>query len=192
MGGGIGAGTVKEAVDYCLRIGLFDEGLFVRWGVLTSRGIQKRYIDAIRKRDVKEVIAEYWLLHESEECEGLLKLPINTDLSEGNTDSRTGNRNFRTGNPSFRAKSKVKESKVNNTIPVSKDTVCRTDVQRVVDAWNAIPGVIQISRISVESNRYKMLLGRIREYGIDDVLKAVDSIADSKFLLGGNKEKLDD
>ena len=111
MGGGIGAGTVKEAVDYCLRIGLFDEGLFVRWGVLTSRGIQKRYIDAIRKRDVKEVIAEYWLLHESEECEGLLKLPINTDLSEGNTDSRTGNRNFRTGNPSFRAKSKVKESK---------------------------------------------------------------------------------
>ena len=40
MGGGIGAGTVKEAVDYCLRIGLFDEGLFVRWGVLTSRGIQ--------------------------------------------------------------------------------------------------------------------------------------------------------
>ena len=109
-------------------------------------------------------------------------------MSEGNTDSRTGNRNFRTGNPSFRAKSKVKESKVNNTIPVSKDTVCRTDVQRVVDAWNAIPGVIQISRISVESNRYKMLLGRIREYGIDDVLKAVDSIADSKFLLGGNKK----
>ena len=188
MGGGIGAGTVKEAVDYCLRIGLFDEGLFVRWGVLTSRGIQKRYIDAIRKRDVKEVIAEYWLLHESEECEGLLKLPINTDLSEVNTDSRTGNRNFRTGNPSFRAKSKVKESKVNNTIPVSKDTVCRTDVQRVVDAWNAIPGVIQISRISVESNRYKLLLGRIRKYGIDDVLKAVDSIADSKFLLGGNKK----
>ena len=33
-----------------------------------------------------------------------------------------------------------------------------------------------------------MLLGRIREYGIDDVLKAVDSIADSKFLLGGNKK----
>ena len=83
MGGGIGAGTVKEAVDYCLRIGLFDEGLFVRWGVLTSRGIQKRYIDAIRKRDVKEVIAEYWLLHESEECEGLLKLPRSEERRVG-------------------------------------------------------------------------------------------------------------
>ena len=38
MGGGVGAGTVKETVDYCLRIGLFDKGLFDRWGVLTSRG----------------------------------------------------------------------------------------------------------------------------------------------------------
>ena len=37
MGGGVGAGTVKETVDYCLRIGLFDKGLFDRWGVLTSR-----------------------------------------------------------------------------------------------------------------------------------------------------------
>ena len=32
-----------------------------------------------------------------------------------------------------------------------------------------------------------MLKARIREYGIDDVLKAVNSIADSSFLLGGNK-----
>lgn len=62
MGGGIGSGTVKEAVDYCLQIGLFDKRLFDRWGVLTSRGIQKRYCMAIKDRDVKTVFAEYWLL----------------------------------------------------------------------------------------------------------------------------------
>lgn len=116
MGGGIGAGTVKEAVDYCLQIGLFDKGLFDRWGVLTSRGIQKRYIEAIKKRDAKRVVAEYWLLHKEEECEGLLKLPLNSDLLKGNTDFSDGNNNFKTGNSNFRTqkKSKVKNSKKDN------------------------------------------------------------------------------
>ena len=43
MGGGIGSGTVEETVRYCLQIGLFDQGLFDGWGILTSRGIQRRF-----------------------------------------------------------------------------------------------------------------------------------------------------
>lgn len=119
MGGGIGAGTVKETVDYCLQIGLFDKGLFDRWGVLTSRGIQKHYNVVIKSRDVKEVVAEYWLLRNEENCKGLIKLPINTDLSEGNTNFPAGNANYEECKANFKAqkerkvkKSKVKESKV--------------------------------------------------------------------------------
>lgn len=64
MGGGVGAGTVKEAVDYCLQIGLFDKGLFDRWGVLTSRGIQKSYLVVLKSKNRKgtEIFTEYWLL----------------------------------------------------------------------------------------------------------------------------------
>lgn len=119
MGGGIGAGTVKETVDYCLQIGLFDKGLFDGWGVLTSRGIQKRYNEAIKGRDVKEVVAEYWLLQNEENCKGLIKIPINIDLSKGNTNYPVGNVNYEDGKANFKAqkerkvkKSKVKESKV--------------------------------------------------------------------------------
>lgn len=114
MGGGIGSGTVREAVGYCLQIGLFHKGLFDRWGVLTSRGIQKRYCVAIRGRDVKRVVAEYWLLQKNEECKGLLKLPLNTNLSEENANFPTGNSNFSEGNTNFLPikESKVKKSKV--------------------------------------------------------------------------------
>lgn len=116
MGCGISAGTVRETVGYCLHIGLFDKGLFDRQGILTSRGIQKRYCMAIKDRDIKEVVSEYWLLHKNEECKGLIKLPINMYLSEGNANFPAGNSNYDRGNANFPAQkeSKVKESKVNN------------------------------------------------------------------------------
>lgn len=67
MGGGVGAGTVKETVDYCLQIGLFDKGLFDRWGVLTSRGIQRSYLLVLKSKNRKgtEIIEDYWLLDNS-------------------------------------------------------------------------------------------------------------------------------
>lgn len=112
MGGGIGSGTVRETVGYCLQIGLFDQGLFDRWGILTSRGIQRRYWEVVKTRDVRVVISDYWLLQD-EECKGLIKLPLNTDLSKRNTDFQTGNMNFTTGNSNFHSlkESKEKESK---------------------------------------------------------------------------------
>lgn len=116
MGGGIGAGTVKETVDYCLQIGLFDKRLFDRWGVLTSRGIQRRYWEVVKGRDVRSVISDYWLLQE-DECKGLIKIPLNTDFPEGKGSFQTGNTDFPEGKDSF---APIKESKVNKS---NKNTI---------------------------------------------------------------------
>ena len=74
MGGGVGAGTVKETVDYCFQIGLFDKRLFDGWGVLTSRGIQKSYLAAIKGRVAVEIYKEYWLLDisKNEDYQGIV------------------------------------------------------------------------------------------------------------------------
>lgn len=117
MGGGISASAVRETVAYCLQIGLFDNRLFEEWNVLSSTGIQKRYMEAIKKRDCKNVIAEYWLLQDGENCKGLLKSPKNG----GNKDFRDGNADFRAGNSDFRAKSKVKEIKENKSKDVCSE-----------------------------------------------------------------------
>jgi len=69
MGGGIGSETVIQTVNLCLRIGLFDKGLFDRDGIITSIGIQRRYMDVAKKRKGWG-IQKYWLLG-SEEDGGL-------------------------------------------------------------------------------------------------------------------------
>ena len=73
---------------------------------------------------------------------------------------------------------------IDKDIIVSDDTICRTDVQRVVEAWNQL-GVNPISRMTSTSTRYKMISARIKEYGIDDVLKAIQKINSITFLKGG-------
>lgn len=78
-----------------------------------------------------------------------------------------------------------KEIDIEKDKRVSKDTLCRTDVQRVIDAWNEI-GVNPVYKVSSSSKRYKMLVARINKYGIDNVLKAVDNVRRSTWLQGGN------
>ena len=74
----------------------------------------------------------------------------------------------------------------------SKDTVRQTqDVRRCVDAWNSLSdvGIKQVLRVSSGSKRYNNLLARIKEYGVDDVLKAIDKVRDSDFLQGKTKRR---
>ncbi len=43
---------------------VFDKELFDRWGILTSRGIQKSYLVVLKNKNRKgtEIYEEYWLL----------------------------------------------------------------------------------------------------------------------------------
>lgn len=98
MSGGIKSDTVNQVVKLCLRIGLFDNGLFDRESILTNKMMQERYMYAIEKRSVRgrTINRLYWLL-KAEETKAYIVIPENEhNLSENDTK-----------------KSKVKESKVN-------------------------------------------------------------------------------
>lgn len=68
----------------------------------------------------------------------------------------------------------------------SKDAVCRTDVQRIIDNWNTL-GLSQLKTIKAGTQRYEMLKKRIKDYGVDAVLEAIGKIRQSSFLTGNNK-----
>ena len=70
MAGGIRSETVKGAVGTCSRVGLFDKRLLDAEGILTSRGIQRRFVTAIQKRSYRTVNKRYWLLDEAETAAG--------------------------------------------------------------------------------------------------------------------------
>lgn len=73
----------------------------------------------------------------------------------------------------------------NNT--VSNDTVCRTDVQRIVDSWNTL-GVSKVTKLVPGKTRDKLLKARIKEYGVDSIIQAIEAVRRSDFLIGKNKD----
>lgn len=112
MGGGVGSEAVRQTVGLCLQIGLFEKRLFDRDGILTSRGIQKRYYAVIADRLVKAVIGEYWLLS-PEESPGVVYCPINSNLSPTNANLSPINTDYVPTK-----KSKVKKSKASSSTQV--------------------------------------------------------------------------
>lgn len=63
----------------------------------------------------------------------------------------------------------------------------QSDIQRVIDAWNAI-GAKQIRVIVENTDRHTWLKTRIRDYGLDSVLEAIENVKHSDFLMGRTKE----
>lgn len=70
-------------------------------------------------------------------------------------------------------------------LTLSDESVCRTeDVRRVVENWNSL-GLQNIRKVpSAESKTGSMLRARIREYGADTVLEAIEKVRSSDFLMG--------
>lgn len=85
-------------------------------------------------------------------------------------------------------KKKKKERKEEDNNTVSRDTVRSTEVQQVIDAWNSLPGLSRIKKIVSGTQRHGWLKARIRDYGLDEVLRAVENVRNSPFLLGQSKK----
>lgn len=105
MSSGIKSDTVNQVVKLCLRIGLFDNGLFDRESILTNKMMQERYMYAIEKRSVRgrTINRLYWLL-KTEETKAYIVIPENEHNLSENEHNLSENDT---------KKSKVKESKVN-------------------------------------------------------------------------------
>lgn len=56
-------------------------------------------------------------------------------------------------------------------------------MQRIVKAWNDL-GVSTVSKLSPNTKRYLNLRSRMRDYGTENILKAIDNIRHSDFLMG--------
>jgi hypothetical protein len=58
---GVELNTVNKIVNDAVKWGLFDEDVFKKHKVLTSHGIQKRYVEAVKRRNSVLVTKEYWV-----------------------------------------------------------------------------------------------------------------------------------
>jgi hypothetical protein len=59
---GLGGGVVSEIVAVSIKRGIFDQTLYDKYQILTSKGIQKRYFEATSRRKIVEVESAYLLI----------------------------------------------------------------------------------------------------------------------------------
>jgi len=109
----------RNVINSAINLGFFSKKLYEKYGIITSRGIQKRYIEAAKKRKKIPFIREFLLLDPASEVnEGinLIYVGINSDYSSLNEV------NSGIGTQSKVKQSKGKESKTKQ-IPYGRNRV---------------------------------------------------------------------
>ena len=110
-----GVQLIDNIVAACVERDIFSKELFQKYGILTSKGIQKRYFSAITRREKVNVKKEYLLISIGKNAVNADDNPVNVDNNSINTCRST--------------QSKVKESKVNN----NKADAIKTDPPEELD-----------------------------------------------------------
>ena len=101
-----GDNVVSEIVEASIRRGIFDRNLYEKYQILTSRGIQKRYFEAVSRRVKVEVKAEYLLVQVEQNYKNVYIFKENVDISSENANISEQRKV---------EKSKVKKRKVKET-----------------------------------------------------------------------------
>lgn len=84
---GLGDSVVSEIVTASIRREIFDKALYDQYGILTSRGIQKRYWEAVSRRTSVEFKEEYLLFCDIKKKENVNILSENVNRNQKNVCS---------------------------------------------------------------------------------------------------------
>ena len=83
---------ISEIVAACIRRNIFSEKLFNEFGILTSYGVQKRYLNAVSRREKVELIKEYLLISVGKNQYNVCIKSINVDRNSVNVCSNSQSR----------------------------------------------------------------------------------------------------
>lgn len=122
---GLGGGVVSEIVEASVKRGIFDKTLYDKYHILTSKGVQKRYFEAVGRRKSVEVEGAYLLVNDADFSKNASITVKNVDIFPKNAD--------------ISQQSKVEESRVEKSrgkeSRVEKNAREQTPYARFLDRW---------------------------------------------------------
>lgn len=161
---GVTEGAVMETVNKAVHIGFFHAGLFETFNILTSKGIQARYLEAVSRRRQVFVNKNYLLLDVS-----VYNNVVLDDVIDSNNGVNVYNNsvNVDRSTQSKVKESKVKKSKVVNTLSGNPTVDAKKNlVAEVVEFLNQQTGAHY--RANTPKTR-RLIETRIKEgFGLDD------------------------
>ncbi|ALV20730.1 Lin1244/Lin1753 domain-containing protein [Carnobacterium antarcticum] len=126
---------LSEVVNATFKWEVFDAELYKKHGILTSRGVQKRYFEACVRRKEVEVAKSYLLLtqNEIEKYKNIVYVDINprSAVPNVNINSSSPDENVYAGTQSKVKESKVEESKGNNSSTEEKNTPAADPISKI-------------------------------------------------------------
>lgn len=143
------ANFIKEVVSACIRRNIFSEKLFNNFGILTSSGVQKRYMKATSRREKVSMKKEYLLLSNGE-------INSNVNIIQDNV-------NIIQDNVNIIGQSRVEKSRVEN-----KNTMRVAEARALFERlWKLYPLKRGKGRVSDAQKR------RLLEIGFDEMSRAI-------------------
>lgn len=152
--------SINVVINDCIKWGLFDSNLLETKKILTSKGVQARYLEAVGRRTKVEIRKEYLLLDKN-----IVNVNKNLVIVDINSNNEEVSDSI---NPQSKVKkSKVKKSKVNN----NKEDSCSGD-------FNIYKYMQQRGFIAISSVIAEQVQADIEMYSLEEVKQAID-IADN-------------
>lgn len=165
--------TIRVAMELYKKLGLIYEdvdGTLViadHNGLIGSESESAERVRKFRSKPRQEALPEgESALHCNDECNTVCNDNVTIEIENRDRDKSIEYRDTNIG--------------------MSNDIPCQADArQKVISAWNGI-GLTRIVKLGESTNRTKMLNARLKEYGLDAVLTAIEKVKQSPFLRGQN------
>lgn len=175
---GVGGNAVSEIVTASIERGIFDKTLYDKYHILTSKGIQKRYFEAVGRRKSVEIERAYLLVNVTDFIKNVNILSKNANIFSKNADI---------SRQSKVEESRVKESKVNGGNARTREG---TPLERFLERWqvnsNAIGNYsggklagIDWDRVSEKTEQSADILQKHKDIGF--FIRNYEEILDGKF-----------
>lgn len=152
---GLGYNDVSEIVSATVRRGIFDKTLFDKYSILTSRGVQKRYFEAVSRRKKVEVKREYLLFNVDQIYKNVCILGEDVNISRENV--------------SILKQSKGKKSKVEKR--TEEDSNTAMVLEKIIDVYEK--NIAPVTPIIYDglNNWCKCMNGEIIEWAIGEAVR---------------------
>lgn len=153
--------TISEVINDCLKWEFFDSRLYQSYQILTSKGIQRRYLEAVKRRKELNLIQEYLLVETPESTESVTVNIVNVVNNRVNVDINPNEESLLSASIP-----KEKKSKVNQT----KEIIYTPDESEILSLWNS-KGIIRHS----ESEKLKKEIDKaLKSFGKEQTFLAIE------------------
>lgn len=179
---GVSEGAVKEVLIKSLQVGFFDQKLYEKYKILTSSGIQKRFLLATYQRKETTIIPEYLI--------NCANNSINCTINSINhSDNEQSKSKVKVNRKKRKEKENNKETSPNGE--EKKDELSLSHSQKIdwVGLMNWYNSLFRDKLPAIKSmteTRKKAVKARIAQYGKESIRTVFNLVLQSPFLLGGN------